>query len=349
MGRAGGARRAAALVCCAAVLAACSQAPVPAPTISPTVVADKTEPPDPVVPDRWPLTGVEADVVNRPAVSVKIENTPQSRPQSGLEGADLVWESVVEFGVPRFVAVFHSTLPEEVGPIRSIRPVDARIVASLGGLLAFSGGQEGIVSLVRRAGVQMFSEDDGDDGFYRVSRRPRPHNVYASLETFIEEADEEHSDPPPEQFAFANRLGGSTAERLGTPATRIDLVLSPLSKPSWTWDDDAEGWLRSESGRPALTADDDRLSSTNVVVLRVASFDSGFDAQQGAPVPDMRLEGEGEGIVATGGRTVEVTWSKEGRGDPLILTGPDGEVATLAPGSTWIELLPRPGGSSAVS
>lgn len=347
MGRARG-RRAVVVACCAGLLVGCSGSPGPAPTISPTVVADKTEPPEPVVPDRWPLTGVEAEVVSRPAISVKIENTPQARPQAGLEGADLVWENIVEFGVPRFVVVFHSTLPEEVGPIRSIRPVDARIVTPLGGLLAFSGGQQGIVSLLRRTGLQMFSEDDGDPGFSRVSSRPRPHNVYGSLETFLEEADDEHSEPPREQFAFANRPGGSAAARLGTPARRIDLVLSPLSRPSWTWDAAGGRWLRSEGGRAALSADDERLAATNVVVLRVGSFDSGFDAQQGAPVPDLRLEGQGEGLVASGGRTLEITWSKEAREDPVTLTGPDGEVAALEPGNTWIELVPRPGGSFTV-
>lgn len=331
----------------ATVLAGCAGSPGPAETITPTVIADKSAPPDPVVPAVWPLTGLRGNVTSRPAVSVKIENTARSRPQSGVEDADVVWENVVEFGVPRWVAVYHSVLPPEVGPIRSVRPVDARIVAPLGGLVAYSGGQPGILALMRRAPVQLLSEDDGDEGFYRVRRRPSPHNVYGSLEDFLAQADVEHSDPPPPQFAFA-RQGRSAAELQGTDTEEINLRLAPGVTPSWTWDGGSARWLRSEGGTPALSADDERLSATNVVVISVAAVDSGFDAQQGAMVPDLVLEGEGEGLLAVGGRTVPVTWSKAERDEPLVLTGPDGEVAHLSPGNTWVELVPRPGGSYTV-
>lgn len=332
-------------VLCAVALAACSGPPVPGPTDSPTGGPGKTAPPDPVVPAAWPLTGVEGEVVDRPAVSVKIENTPQARPQSGLEDADIVWENIVEYGVPRFAAMFHSTLPEEVGPIRSVRPADARIVSPVGGLLAYSGGAPAVLRLLRDMPVQAMSEDDGDPGFYRLRSRPRPHNVYGSLEVFLEEADGEHADPPDPQFAYAARPGGSTAEQHGSPTERIRLALSSAARPSWTWDAGAGRWLRSEGSSPALSVDGDRLAAMNVVVIEVVSFDSGFSAQTGAPVPDLRLEGEGDGLVATGGRSVQVTWSKDARDEPLVLTGPDGAEATLAPGNTWVELVPLPAGS----
>ena len=69
----------------------------------------------------WPLTGVPADAVaDRPALAVKIENSVDARPQTGLTAADMVWEQVVEGGITRFVAVYHSDLPPEIGPVRSI-------------------------------------------------------------------------------------------------------------------------------------------------------------------------------------------------------------------------------------
>ena len=331
----------------ASVLSGCSS-PGPGATVTPTVVVDKTAPPDPVVPSVWPLTGVPGDVVIRPAVVVKIENTRESRPQTGVEDADVVWENIVEFGVPRWVAVYHSSLPPEVGPIRSVRPADARIASPLGGLMAFSGGSGGVLGLIRRTPLQLLSEDDGDDGFYRVRTRRSPHNVYGSLETFLEQADSEHSRPPGAQFAFTHQAGRSTAELDGETAEQVDLALAPGVAPSWTWDTERGRWLRSENGRPSFSADEERLSATNVVVIPVTSFDSGFNAQQGAPVPDLRLEGAGEGLLASGGKRIPVTWSKAERDEPLVLTAPDGSVALLAPGNTWVELVPLPGGSFTV-
>src|SRR5699024_2428343 len=128
--------------------------------------------------DVWPLTGMPGEVEERAAVAVKVENSPQARPQTGLEDADIVWEELVEGGMTRFNAVFHSRLPDVVGPIRSVRPMDAGITAPFGGVLVISGGQPRFLAEVRGAGVQLVSDDDGDDGFFRSSERRSPHNLY---------------------------------------------------------------------------------------------------------------------------------------------------------------------------
>ena len=67
----------------------------------------------------WPLTGVETtDPVKRPALAVKIENSPESRPQSGLNAADMVWEEVVEGGITRFSYRLREASAD--GPVESL-------------------------------------------------------------------------------------------------------------------------------------------------------------------------------------------------------------------------------------
>lgn len=134
------------------------------PTPSPTPV-----PPPPV---RWPLTGLESSTpIDHPALAVKIENSVDARPQTGLGAADLVWEEVVQGGITRYVAVYHSTLPPEVGPVRSIRAVDPSIAAPLHGLFAFSGGQQAYIGGAAAAGLQLLSNDAG--GARSSTSRPR--------------------------------------------------------------------------------------------------------------------------------------------------------------------------------
>src|SRR5690606_41910517 len=88
--------------------------------------ADKGAVPGPTVPATWPLTGVATDeVAERPAMSVKIENSRQARPQTGLGDAGVVFEEMAEGGITRFNAVLHSSVPATLGPIRSLRPMDA--------------------------------------------------------------------------------------------------------------------------------------------------------------------------------------------------------------------------------
>src|SRR3954465_1971113 len=98
----------------------------------------------------------------------------------GSAAPDMVWEEVVEGGITRFVAVYQSTLPPEIGPVRSVRPMDPAIAGPLHGLIASSGGQRQYIDALAGAGLQVLSQDAGAGGFYRVTTRRAPHNVHAT-------------------------------------------------------------------------------------------------------------------------------------------------------------------------
>ena len=333
-------------------LMACSspapEEPAPSPTtvtVRPTIPPAKAAAPAPVVVARWPLTGIPGDPAVRPALAVKIENTPVARPQSGLEQADVVWETIVEFDVSRLVAVFHSQVPAEVGPIRSVRPMDPQILAPMHGLLAFSGGQPGILDLVAASGVQMISHDAGAPGMYRTKDRAAPHNVYGTPATFWSLADADHQAPPGEQFTIARSADRAAAVVAGTPASTLSFRLSAASSPSWSWDGGTGTWLRSEGASPATARSGARLSAVNVVSITADHPNTQFGAQGGAPVPTYTLVGSGDGVVATGGKTVPVRWQKDSQDAPMRLFTADGKPADLAPGNTWVELVPAGSGS----
>ncbi|MDQ0426149.1 DUF3048 domain-containing protein [Cellulomonas iranensis] len=344
-------RGAALLVVGALALAACGSQPAePAPTVTQRadVAVDKGAVPTPEVAPVWPLTGVAGQPDPRPAIAVKIENTAAARPQTGLEQADVVWETIVEFEVSRFVAVFQSQVPEEVGPIRSVRPMDPLIVAPLGGLLVYSGGQPGILALAQQAGVQIVSHDAGAPGMYRSKARKAPHNVYGDPAQWWATAEAGRTAPA-QQFAFARSAEQASATVGGTPATTLDLRLSGQSHPVWSWDAASGTWLRSEGGSPATAASGARLSAVNVVAITAGHPNTEFGAQGGAPVPTYELVGSGDAVLATGGKTLPVRWQKDAQDQPLRLLLPDGSEATLAPGNTWVELVPAGSGTLTVS
>jgi hypothetical protein len=90
------------------------------------------------------------------------------------------------------------------------------------------------------------------------------------------------------------------------------------------------------------------MRAANVVVLRVDVVATAGRDPAGNPVPDTLLEGRGEALVATGGRTMAATWAKTAVTDRLVLLGPDGNPVRLAPGNTWVELVPNRGGAVTV-
>ncbi|ROR96086.1 hypothetical protein EDD28_0660 [Salana multivorans] len=331
-------------------LTACSKEPEviqptdPPVTVDPEVQVDKTAAPEaaPV----WPLTGLPGDVVERPVLAVKVETTRPARPQAGINVADVLWEEMIEGGETRLLAMFHSSLPEQVGPIRSVRPMDGGIVGPTGGLLAFSGGQPQFIQQVIDDGVQVTIGDQGGPGMYRVDFRRTPYNLYGNPAEMITVADGNRNLTPPAPFTFAATPAAATAAANGTEATEI-VAKFPAQKSSWNWD--GSRWLRSMSDAPHTVDTGEQIAADNVVVLRVNIRDTGAKDPIGTAVYETIMVDSGEALVATGGRTVSGTWSKAGISDPIVLTGADGQVITLAPGQTFIELLPYDSSSLTVS
>ena len=123
------------LLLSALVLTGCAAAPEPAPS---TQTPTEEPTPEPVYLTA-PLTGVEYlegsnPYLLLPAVSAKIDNTYSGRPQLALNDADIVYVTRVEGGMTRLLPVWHSRMPEEVGPVRSVRPVDASIIDQYDGI-----------------------------------------------------------------------------------------------------------------------------------------------------------------------------------------------------------------------
>ena len=73
-------------------------------------------------------------------LAIKVDNTRAAQPHTGLQAADLVYVTEVEWDLTRFIAVYNSTIPDVIGPVRSARISDIDILAPFG-KIAFSSLQ----------------------------------------------------------------------------------------------------------------------------------------------------------------------------------------------------------------
>ena len=155
-------------------LTSCQAAVEPVPAITSAAPQVTVEPePEPVY-VAAPLTGVEYLegenlYLDMPAVSAKIDNTYAGRPQLALNDSDIVYVTRVEGGLTRLLTVWHSRMPEAIGPVRSVRPVDASIVDPFNGVFAFSGGQAPFKSAATSTGLVISDEDTemNNETYYR--------------------------------------------------------------------------------------------------------------------------------------------------------------------------------------
>jgi hypothetical protein len=328
----------------AALLAGCTAEPAPvatsgAPDPEPPFTSTYVEPADF---DLAPLTGeqIEVGALPAPSLAAKIDNHPLARPQIGLDRTDIVFEELVEGGLTRYVAVWHSDVPAEIGPIRSIRPMDPDIVSPLGGIIAYSGGQQRFVDLMRGTNVYNAIHGQADTGavMYRGTNAAAPHNVIVRAPELIAQ----HSDlaAPQQLFPFATSAAAATAAVDGSPVTGASMVFGALASPSWSWDAASGAWLRTMTGgAPDTAASGARLSAVNLVILRVP-------VQVIQDIPTTLLIGSGEAWVLTGGKALAATWSKSDREAPIRIVDANGLAVRLAPGNTWVELVPTAGSVS---
>jgi hypothetical protein len=293
--------------------------------------------PQPPTPPTWPLTGLpapDAEATERRAVSVKIENSPQSRPQTGVGDADVVYESVTEGGITRLNAIFHSRLPSTVGPVRSARLSDIWIVPSYDALFFFSGGSSTVNGRIRTAGIENLSEDVGVvRPYYRSSRRASPHNLYLEMDKAYAEATRRSMSVTgaPQPMRFSERVD-STAS-----ASAVTVPLSQIDRVRWEYVPAEDVYRRSINGTAQKdAASGEQIEAANVVVVWARHKPAGRDSN-GDTTFDIQLGGSGRATLFRDGVKEDVQWEAE-PGRPPVLRRADGSVAALHPGSTWFEV-----------
>jgi hypothetical protein len=314
---------------------AAEAAPSPNPSASPDYVST-WEPPAPT--ELAPLRGttVSAGSLDHASIAAKIDNHWDARPQVGLETTDIVFEELVEGGITRYVAVWQSEIPDLLGPVRSIRPMDPDIISPFGGIVCYSGGQLRFVALMRQTPVYnaIHGQPDTADTFYRTKDKRAPHNVLVKAKQVL--GQHEDIAAPKQQFAYALDAASSTAAKDGAPTAVVNYRFSYAFDGTWTYDPATELFARAQQGDKDLDSNGRQLTATNVVVLRV-----GVVNDRG--VPKTQLFGSGEAWVSTGGGTVHGTWSKSSPTSSIRLVGDDGVTIRLGAGNTWVELVPHSG------
>ncbi len=281
-----------------------------------------------------PLTGVAdpgGESLKRPALSVKIENSDEKgvRPQAGLQAADVVYEEVVEGLITRFLAIYNSSLPDTVGPIRSVRATDPNIVWPLGGVFAYSGGAAPNVELIRQAPVNAVDETGAGSAMFRDRSRPAPHNLFGRPAELIGKGGQ--PVPPRALFQYL----GPKENAPGDPAIAVHIGFTRGFDPTYTYDAPTRTWKRSYGDKPFTVTSGDQVAPTNVVV-QFTEYQGGA----GNATAEGVTVGQGDVWVFTGGKVVKGRWTRPTKEQPAQYVDAAGKPIKLLPGRTWVHLVP---------
>jgi len=292
------------------------------------------EPPPP----SCPLTGQPAphgEVPARPALAIKVENLPDARPQAGLDRADVVYEEPVEGGITRFIVVYQCHDAARVGPVRSGRTTDPKVLVQFGRpVMGYAGGQAPVVRAIDRAGRIDETYNIAISAYPRDETRPAPHNLYTSTRSLWKAAKATEGAPHP-VFSYDPEVAGPSRK-----ARTVHLPFSSYSDVYWTWSRRERAWLRSHGTVPHVLEDGTQVRAANVVVMQVQVRTGPIVDAAGNHSPEVELTGSGKAYVFRDGRMIVGRWERARLKDVTTFVTKAGTEIALAPGVTWVELLP---------
>jgi hypothetical protein len=289
-----------------------------------------------------PLTGKPAPggkVPNRPVLAVKVENTPDAYPLAGLQNADVVYEELVEGGITRFMALYQCKDAAKVGPVRSARTTDPKVLIQYDAhpVIAYSGGQLAVVQAVERAGLVSFDETTGGDAFWRDPARVEPHNLFVSTAKLRAKAAGRTANAGPPRRLLPFDADAPTGKHVAT----VSMAFSSSVTATWRWDGSSGRWQRLLDGSPMALDSGQPITAANVVIQQVEVTEGTLVDVLGYHSPEVTLTGRGKAWILRDGVLVAGRWTRPVMGAVTKFLTKDGDVIPLAPGNTWIELVAK--------
>jgi hypothetical protein len=264
-------------------------------------------------------------------VSVKVDNAPEARPQVGLAGVPLLVEYPVEGGITRFTAVVNRDVTGELGPVRSLRPVDADLLPQLAPYVVSTGGEPFVIQDVGATGVNLIDAQLFE--LFTVGANPEPlHNLFLLLDVLFQTV----GDTP--QIGAGLPSGAFPG---GRAATEVSL---PFESVMYRYEDDQ--YVRYDGASPfevldAIGGTAVPLAHDTLVVLTVAERSAGYTDGNDVPVTTFDVIGVGDLRVIHQGEAVEGTWLRGAQEDGYRFYDSNGESFGLPQGRIYVALVPR--------
>lgn len=289
-----------------------------------------------------PLNGlrISQEKAKLPSIGVMVENLSPARPQSGLSDADIIYETLVEGGITRFLALFQSKEAAVVGPVRSARTYFAEIVSEYNAWYSHVGGSADSLLFIRKNKLNDLDQFFHYKPYWRDPQRMKrglEHSMYVdtnALRKFVKGFLPDSLRP----WKF------KTEEKPPKPLEQKQIIEINFSKPSfkvrWIYDPATNSYLRYLGGIPHKDAQhDELLIAKNILIQYVKIAPASDPAQAAKGVLNIQLIGKGYGMLFRDGKNFPLAWRKTKSGERTLYFDENEEEITFNPGVIWVELV----------
>ena len=301
-------------------------------------------------------------------LGVMIENHVGARPQSGLSGADVIYEAVAEGGITRFLAVFYCQDAGEVGPVRSARTYFIDFISEYGNspLYAHVGGanQPGPADALGQLDTygwtgynDMNQFSIGFPTFWRDYDRlghtaATEHTMYSTVQKLwdfgatrgLTNVDKNGTSWDTKFVPYAFTDDAPASARPSSQSIHLEFWTGdPDYYVDWTYNPQTNLYSRNNGGKPHIDRDTNKqLTAKNVVILEMVES-SANDGYENNVHLLFRDKGTGKAVIFKDGKRVNGTWEKDSRTGRTIVSDSSGNQIKFDRGLIWFEILPTDG------
>jgi hypothetical protein len=290
---------------------------------------------------------------------VIIENSQDARPQAGLTQADLVYETLAESGITRFMAVFWGKNAEKVGPVRSLRTYFLDWSAEYDDPPICNIGQAGYESwedvIVPEADARSYIRKYNAKSFSwygrHVTWRDRDkfasgiaweHVAYSDTQTLWEDAQTLGWTGPASVDSLSFKRDEIKEKRPLTQEIEIKFMnLSADSyKVKWVYDKDSNSYKRYLADEAHIDENNNKQISAKNIIIQHAQYRPTGD--RNGRIVFTTIDEEKADIMRDG-EHIEGKWKKESRTGRTKFYDSSGNEIELNRGQIWIEVVPMSG------
>lgn len=289
-----------------------------------------------------PLTGLaeleDADAVNNRPVAITINNYKVAQPvQTGLNNADIIYETEVEGGITRLLALYQDVSKvKKIGTVRSARYVFIDLALGHNAVYIHHGQDHfHITNHIKK--VDRLELSTNNAGVRIANGLASEHTLYAygdKLATAIAKKGiktKTDSVKPWQNFALESETINHSQI-----ANSVTVPFNSNVKSTFTYSADTGRYTRSFNGTIRKDYNSgESVTVKNVFVLytTIRNYNcTGADTYQHREV----LLQSGDGYYFVNGTYTPIKWSKGSSKNGIKFTNPDGTPLTVNPGNSWV-------------
>lgn len=294
-------------------------------------------PPEPILYVN-PLTGVEdiedEDILNRRPVAVMINNmSVAQKVQTGLNQADIVYETEVEGGITRLLAVFKDiSKVQQFGTVRSARYVYVDLAMGHDAIYVHHGLDK-VYCKPHLKDTQAFTLDTNNAGKRVKNGLATEHTLYgdgAKLWKHFENKTKFDLDLNKVK-TWQNFASSDKNVAFENVANTVTVPFSNSYKSVFKYDTEKGKYVRyfkDTLRKDYITGESEYFENVFVLLTSITDYSDGYHRK-------VSLEG-GDGYYCVNGTYMPIRWSKGAASNSFKFTDLNGQTLEVSQGNSWV-------------